>query len=108
MEKMQSFLEQIRKRYDITSDYGLAKILQVSRTAISAHKYKRSKNFSEESAYKIAKLLDLDPAYVLTCLAAERAKDDRVRETWRRVGEIIRAHAQIPKAVRAEKTKSRL
>ena len=90
MEKMQDFVQQIRQRYDIKSDYGLAKALSLSRNAISAHKHKRSKHFSEETAYRIAELLNMDPAYVMTCLAAERAKDERVRETWQRVGRLMR------------------
>ena len=95
METMNDFIERIRGKYDIQSDYGLAKILKVTRNAISAHKHKRSKHFSEETAYKIAELLDLDPAYVMSCLAAERAKDVRVRETWQRVSKILRV-ASLP------------
>lgn len=90
MEKMQDFVQKVRDLYDIKSDYGLAKALKISRNAISAHKHKRSKHFSEETAYKIAEMLNVDPAYVMACLAAERAKDERVRETWQRVSKMMR------------------
>ena len=90
MENMQDFIERIRDRYDVRSDYGLAKILGITRNAISAHKHKRSKHFSEETAYRIAELLDLPPEYVMSCLAAERAKDERVREAWGRVSKLVR------------------
>jgi len=90
METMQDFIGRIRDRYDVRSDYGLAKILGITRNAISAHKHKRSKHFSEETAYRIAELLDLPPEYVMSCLAAERAKDERVREAWGRVSKLVR------------------
>lgn len=87
---MQDFVQRLRDLYDIRSDYGLAKALKISRNAISAHKHNRSKHFSEETAYKIAEMLNVDPAYVMACLAAERAKDERVRETWQRVSKMVR------------------
>lgn len=93
METIGDFVNQLKKRYDISSDYGLAKILGLTRQTMSAHKSGRAKHFSQETAYRLAELLDVDPAYVMTCLEAERAKDDRVREAWQRVGKMMRVGA---------------
>ena len=93
METMSSFVQKLKARYVVSSDYGMAKLLGLTRQAMSAHKNGRSKNFSESTAYRIAELLNMDPAYVIACLAAERSKDKRVAEAWRRIVELVRVNA---------------
>lgn len=91
METMGDFVDKIKQRYDISSDYGLAKVLGLTRQTMSSHRTGRAKHFSEETACRIAALLDVDPAYVMACLAAERAKSEDVREAWKRVSKIMRS-----------------
>lgn len=93
METMGDFVKKLKKRYDISSDYGMAKILGLSRQTMSAHKSGRAKHFSEETAYKIGELTNEDPAYAMVVLAIDRAKDEKVREAWRRVARIMRSSA---------------
>ena len=95
METMGDFVKKLKKRYDISSDYGMAKILGLSPQTMSAHKSGRAKHFSEETAYKIGELTNEDPAYAMVVLAIERAKDDKVREAWRRVARIMRSSAPV-------------
>lgn len=88
MKTSKDFVREIRARYGkkgILSDYALAKLLGVTSSTMSLHKSGGVKSFGDETGERIAELLDLDPAYVLACLAAERAKRPDVRATWQRV-----------------------
>ena len=90
MKTSNDFVREIRVLYGkkgILSDYALAKLLWLTRQTVSAHKSGSAKAFGDETGQRIAELLDLDPAYVLACLAAERAKRPDVRATWQRVAE---------------------
>jgi len=87
METISDFIEQIRQRYvpDSTqeiSDRKVAGLLLISRQAYSKLKTGKTKHVSEPVAYQIAVLLGLNPAYVMLCLAIERAKHDRIRRVW--------------------------
>jgi len=85
METMDEYIEQIRKRYNIDSDYRLAQLLGVTRQAIHHHKIGRAKHVSEETAYQIAALLGLDPKKVLLTLAIEKAKNERIKRLWQSI-----------------------
>lgn len=74
------FLELLTKRLasergDTTpvSDYAVAKKLGITPASLS--NVRTGKNsFGDETALKVAELLDFDGAYVLACCAAERAR----------------------------------
>ena len=90
MKTSNDFVREIRVLYGkkgILSDYALAKLLWLTRQTVSAHKSGSAKAFGDETGQRIAELLDLDPAYVLACRAAERAKRPDVRATWQRGAE---------------------
>lgn len=94
-ESINDFVDKIKRDHDIDSDYGMAKILRLTRQAMSAHRSKRAKHFSEETVYRMGELTNEDPAYALVVLAMERAKDEKVREAWRRVAQIMRSSAPL-------------
>lgn len=95
MPTMADFLSRLQKSHGVSSDYKLAKLLGLTRQTISAHKSGRAKHFSDETAYRLAVLLNEDPAYVLTCLAFERSSDTEVRKTWQRVARILKQAANL-------------
>lgn len=78
-------LDTLRHEKGLTSDYQLARHLHVPQTTIS--NYRNKKSFPDEvMACRIADELGLPRAYVLACVAAERAeraKNNDVAETWR-------------------------
>lgn len=90
METMNDFVALIRKRKPDMKDAELARTIGVTRQAISQMKSGRSKHFSDETAYNIAEVLGIDPAYVLLCLAAERSPDQRVKHTWQRINRFFK------------------
>lgn len=96
METSKEFARAIKSHYDIKSDYALAKMLNVTRQAMSKHKTGDSHYFSEDTGYRIAELLGLDAGYVLACLAAERSKDIKVKKVWERLAELTRVAIVAP------------
>ena len=105
METINDFIEQVRQKYVADeqkelADNRLAGLLGISRQAIGQLKSGRTKHVSEKTAYQISALLGLNPAYVLLCLAVERAKNGRVRRVWQElVKSVPRAAAIILVAV---------
>lgn len=96
METSKDFTSAIKARYSIESDYALAKLLHLQASTLSAHKSGRAKTFGEDTGFRIAELLDLPAEYVLSCLAAERSKDIKVKEVWRRLAELTRVAIIAP------------
>lgn len=80
------FLEAIKTRHNVTSDYALAKYLGLTRSAIS--KYRNTKTaFDETMALRVAEALEIDPAYVLACVSFERANCTEAKEAWQRLAQ---------------------
>jgi transcriptional regulator with XRE-family HTH domain len=63
------------------SDYRLAKLLEVSHSAITNYRSGRS-HPDDRVAHKLATLIGLDPSEVAVWMMAERARDDVSREIW--------------------------
>lgn len=91
MPTMSDFIKRLEKNHNVNSDYKLAKLLGLTRQTISAHKNGRAKHFSEDTVYRLAMLLNEDPGYVLVCLAHERSSGKDVRDTWQRVGQVLKS-----------------
>ncbi|HZX30764.1 MAG TPA: DUF3693 domain-containing protein [Rhodocyclaceae bacterium] len=89
MKTTVEFLDEISSRSDGISDYAIAKQLGITRQSVSNYRTGKS-HFDETTAYKAAKLLDLEPAYVLACSQAERAKTPEIQAVWKSVAERIR------------------
>lgn len=78
------FLDALRIRFQVPSDYALAPMLGVTRQQVS--KYRLGKDsLSDEAAIYVAELLEIDPAFVLASCHAERAKADGQRAAWERI-----------------------
>lgn len=75
------FLNDLKSKYGLKSNYAVAKFLDQTDTAIARWAHGKG-TFSDETAMKIAELLEYDPAYVMACMAAERSKDAKVKKTW--------------------------
>lgn len=75
------FLNELKVKHGLKSNYAVAKFLDQTDTAIARWAHGKG-TFSDETAMKIAELLEYDPAYVMACMAAERSKDANVKKTW--------------------------
>jgi transcriptional regulator with XRE-family HTH domain len=82
MKSTVDWLDAIKARHGLTSDYQLAAFLKLTRSQIS--RYRHGKDFlSEESAGKVAAALNVQLSFVLACVAGERARLPSSRDAWR-------------------------
>lgn len=84
--KTTELLDAVKAALDLPSDYALAHTLGVSRQRVSMWRTSRE-GLGDEMALKVAGLLEIDPGYVLACLAAERARRPAVRRVWEKVAQ---------------------
>lgn len=84
--KTADFLEMLRHKLGVKTDYALAKALGTSKQSV--HKYRKGTTTPDDStAVKWAILLDMDPLFVLASINAEREKNPAVKEQWERLAE---------------------
>ena len=92
MQSTIELLDALKLRHNLASDYKVAKFLDLSQQTISA--YRLGRNFFDDSiAIRVAELLDLDPAFVLACVHAERAKKPEVKAVWEKIARAASAAA---------------
>lgn len=82
------FLDALKARHDLPSDYAARKILDVSKATISNYRVGKT-FFDDDVALKVAALLELDPGYVLACIHEERTKRPQVKEAWHKVAQAL-------------------
>lgn len=80
--KANELLEAVKAREGITSNYRLAKVLDIPENRINDYAHGRA-HPDEYAATKIALALELDPISVIAELKAESEKDEKKREFWR-------------------------
>ncbi len=86
MQTTVQFLDAVRVRHELTSDYQLAKFLGVPQTSISSYRTGRSM-MDEAMCLKIAAALAIEPGEVLVAIAFEREKRAEVKSAWQRVAQ---------------------
>ena len=94
MKTTLEFIADLKKKTGIESDYAAAKLLNVTGTALSSYRNGKS-HFSDDVAMRVADLLELDPAYVVACIHAERAKRAEEKKLWERIAESMIAVAAV-------------
>lgn len=80
----------IKKHHGVESDYALARILKISRAALSDW---RERGLSDERALQFATDLNLDPGPILAAIHAERSADPKVRKAWETIAKTMRSAA---------------
>lgn len=81
MKTTVDFLNDVKAKYGITSNYALAKLMGQTDTAVA--RWMHGKNtLSDETAVKVAELLEIEPAFIMACIAAERSKNPQVKKAW--------------------------
>lgn len=80
--KAHEWIDRLKVAKGLPSDYAAAKVLDVTRAAISNYR-SRSSTLDDETAYKLANAMEINPLLVLADQVAERVKDDTVQSVWR-------------------------
>ena len=79
--KTADFLDALKARHNLPSDYAAAKFLGLTQAQVSRYRNGRD-FFGDVVAMRVAELLDMPPGYVLACIHAERATDSAVAKVW--------------------------
>ncbi|MBN3781134.1 helix-turn-helix domain-containing protein [Burkholderia sp. Ac-20345] len=83
MKTTVEWLDAVKARLSLPSDYALAKELGVTRHAVSGWR-NGHKTFNEEMCLQIAEILDVSPFEVLATVKIEWIKDADRRAVWTR------------------------
>jgi len=84
MKNTADFLDALRVKLDLPSDGQLADHLGLHRQYIS--RYRRlTVTFDDEMAMHVADMLEIDPAFVVACMHAQRAKRTEEKQLWERI-----------------------
>lgn len=75
------YLDAVKARLDLPSDYAAAKVLGISRSAVSKYRLGQA-HFDAEVAARVASILEIDAIEVLASAEFERARSDVAREIW--------------------------
>ena len=86
MQTTIEFLDELKAKYGLKSDYAIAKMLGCGNSRISNYRSKRS-TLGDDEAIEIAEKLGISPAYVLACVHFERANSDPQKAVWRNIME---------------------
>jgi transcriptional regulator with XRE-family HTH domain len=81
MKTTVQYLDALKRRLDLPSDYAAAKALGVTRAAVSRYRNGLSV-FDEATAIRTAELLGLDPLEVISACKAASAPDEHTRSVW--------------------------
>ena len=84
MQTTNAFLDAVKAKTGVPSDYAIAKILGVTQQTVS--RYRVKKDFlGDSTAIRVAGILEIDAAIVIACAHAERAKSEQEREVWEHI-----------------------
>lgn len=80
------FLDELKARNGGASDYAIAKVLGITHQCIS--RYRVGKDyFGDLTAIRVAELLEINPAIVVSAVHAERSKSEQEKAVWREIFE---------------------
>lgn len=91
--KTNDYIESIYKMNDY-SYYKIAQILEISQSGMSKYR-KGTRFFDDQTAIKVAELLDINPEIVLADIHAERSKIRKTRKVWENIAKSLRASALL-------------
>ena len=80
------YLDAVKSRKNITSDYALAKELGVTKQAVSRY-YKTGGGFDDEVARRVAEILDMHPGLVMLDMHRQRATTPETQALWQKIFE---------------------
>lgn len=94
MQTTLELLDAVKIKTGIKSDYALAPIIGLTRAAINTYRKGRVR-MGDETALRVAEILEIPPAYVFAVAHAERASDESAREVWQELAKKLHHAAPI-------------
>ena len=83
------FLDAIKKKHGIQTDYRLSQILEISHSRISMYRNGK-REFDEDTCVLVAMELDEPMEYVMAEIQAVRASRTKHEAAWRRLARLAR------------------
>lgn len=80
--KAGNWIDRVRSKKGLPSDYAAAKVLGLSRFTVSGYRQRPDATLDEDIAVKVANVLEMSPAIILADQAMERAKSDDAKSAW--------------------------
>lgn len=84
MKNTADFLDALRVKLDVPSDYALGAKLGMHRQQMSRYRTLQT-TFDDEASMRIADILEIDPAFVVASMHAQRAKRSEEKKLWERI-----------------------
>lgn len=84
MKTTVDFLNAVMEKHGIKSDNQLSLFLGCARSGISGYRHKKT-YLDDHIVLKVADALEIDAAYVMACVHAERAKQAPEKAVWERL-----------------------
>lgn len=75
------YLDEVKAKLGLPSDYAAAKALGVANSAVSRYRHGKG-TFDDLVAFKVAEILEINPLEVICAINHERAANDEQRERW--------------------------
>lgn len=75
------YLDAVKKKLAISSNYALSKALEIERQMVNAY-YRGERVPDAYACTRIAVLLEIDPALVIAEIQAENEKNEKKRQFW--------------------------
>ncbi|OXY50865.1 hypothetical protein [Salmonella enterica] len=79
--KTPEYLEAVKRKLDLPSDYALAKAIGVTRSAVSLQQAGKTA-MGDETAVRVAEILGMPSGRVLIDIHMERSKAPEVKAAW--------------------------
>lgn len=91
MKTADFFLDRVKEKHNLASDYKLAQFLGWNQQRVS--KIRNGTSFDDDASAQIAHALGLEPSYVAACMAAQRAKSPEARRMWEKAAKALAGSA---------------
>jgi predicted transcriptional regulator len=79
-----ALLDRLSKKLNGASDYKIASELHVTRATVSKWRVGKG-TMSDETAVRVAELLEENPAYVLALVQSERTQSPSAEKVWKKI-----------------------
>lgn len=83
--KANEWIDQVKTRKGLPSDYAAAKALGISRFTVSGYRNRPEATLDEEIAFKVANYLGMSPTGIIIDQVAERTKNPVIRNALAKV-----------------------
>lgn len=97
MKTINHYLNEVKKRHNLKTDYQLAKLLGVSTGRIA--NYRKGGQMDNDMSTKIGLLLEVHPLYLMCIGGLARAKSDEERAAWHDSARVFAKRAWPPLVV---------